>query len=222
MKIVKRNGSEVDFDKSKIMNALKRAYIAWGKKLPKNITLDYIVDLTSQQCFDGITVEEIQDELVENIEEFAPELAQVYSEYRYEKEILRNKNLPKLEKAIRDIVEEKASDVTKENSNRVTNEIATKMQLIGEETNKYAFNSDPDIQDIVDLHHKGIIHVHDTAYWAVDAVTNCSLLNIDDMLQNGTVINGVKITKPHSLQTASTIACQIASKVRKIQYGFPF
>lgn len=222
MKIIKRNGIEVDFNESKIMNALRKAYLAWGKKLPKNITLEYIVDLTVQHCFDGITVEEIQDELVENIEEFAPELAQVYSEYRYEKEVLRNKNLPKLEKAIKDIVEEKASDVTKENSNRVTNEIATKMQLIGEEANKYTFISDPDIQDIVDAHVKGIIHVHDTAYWAVDGVTNCALLNMRDVLLHGTVINGVLINRPHSLQVATTVLTQVASKVRKDQYGLPF
>lgn len=222
MNIIKRNGSRVPFNPSKIKSALTRAYNAWGGRLPKNVTLDYIVDLTVQNCFDGITVEEIQDELVKNIEEFVPDLAQVYSKYRAEKEELREYNMPKLEEAIRDIIEEKNSDVTRENSNRVTNEIATKMQLIGEETNKYVFKSDPDIQDIVKLHCKGILHVHDTAYWAIDGVTNCSLLNMKDILLNGTVINGVKINRPHSLQVATTITTQVASKVRKDQYGLPF
>lgn len=219
MQIIKRNGNKVNFDSNKIKLALTKAYNAWGGTFADDITLDDIVDEIVDECFEGITVEEIQDIVVEQLEKFAPELATIYSKYRAEREYNRAKNLPRLEKAIKDIVEEKTSDVTKENSNRVTSEIATKMQLIGEETNKYAFNSDPDIQDIVELHNKGAIHVHDTSYWAIDGVTNCSLLNIKDMLLNGTVINDVQITKPHSLQTASTIMCQIASKVRKDQYG---
>lgn len=217
MYVVKRNGSKAEFNSRKILAALKRAYESSDEELT-NAELEAIVNNTIQDCFDGISVEDIQDILVENIQKVSPQLAQLYSKYRSEREALRIKNIPKLTEAIKDIVEEKVSDVTKENSNRVTNEIATKMQLIGEEANKFLFLSDPDIKDVVSAHAKGAIHVHDTSYWGLPS-TNCHLWNMDDILQNGTVINGVQINKPHSLQVASTVLSQVLSKTRKDCYG---
>lgn len=217
MQIVKRNGKKAEFNPAKIKKAISAAFKAVGYKdylkVVKEITQD-----VSNECFDGITVEEIQDIVVRFLEVRNKDVALAYSTYRNKRSELRAKNSKYFYNAIKSIIEEKENDVTKENSNRVTNEIATKMQLIGEETCKNLFQTDPDIQDVVEAHNKGIIHVHDTAYWGLPS-TNCGLLGINDILQHGTVINGVQINKPHSLQVATTIITQVLSKVRKDQYG---
>lgn len=217
MQILKRDGSREEFDPSKIKTAIKKAFKATGYKGKSKDIQDIAADVASK-CFDGISVEEIQDLVVKHLEGSYRDVALNYSTYRNQKAELRAASSDKFYDAIKSIIEEKENDVTKENSNRVTNEIATKMQLIGEETCKNLFQTDPDIQDVVKAHNKGIIHVHDTAYWGLSA-TNCGLLNINDILQNGTVINGVQINKPHSLQVATTIITQVLSKVRKDQYG---
>lgn len=216
--ILKRNGALVPFRKSKIKNAIFKAKDACKDSKSTEDQLNEIIDKVCEDCYDGIKVEDIQDNIVQKLERIDPVLSRCYATYRSQQEALRMKNIPKFTKAIKEIVEEKDSDTTRENSNRVTNEIATKMQLIGEEANKYMFLSDPDMKEAVDLHSKGVLHVHDTSYWALPA-TNCSLLNIYDMLWNGTVINDVKIIRPHSLRVATTVATQIMNKVRKLQYG---
>lgn len=217
MDVIKRDGTKVKFNSKKIKKAIEKAKRAWGKTLRDNL-IDEIVTDVSLKCYDGITVEDIQDYVVEQLEANCPELATVYSGYRAKQEALRNANIKHFSENIKSIVEERVNDVTRENSNRITTEIATKMQLIGEETCKYEFQTDPDIQDVVILHNKGIIHVHDTAYWGLPS-TNCHLINFNDILQNGTVINGVHINKPHSLQVATTIVTQVLSKWRKDSYG---
>lgn len=216
--VIKRNGDKSVFNPKKIAKAINKAYKAWGKTLPDTALKEVVTDVTLK-CFDGITVEEIQDYVVSELELKCPSLATVYSTYRAKHEELRNANIKRFDDAINSITEEKINDVTRENSNRITTEIATKMQLIGEETCKFMnFQTDPDIKDVIKLHNKGVIHVHDTAYWGLPA-TNCHLINFQDILQNGTVINGVQINKPHSLQVAATIVTQVMSKWRKDSYG---
>lgn len=220
-KIIKRNGTEVDFDVSKIINAILRA--------------NDEVDVTDQLSFAQVTqiaqnienkadkmhralhVEEVQDMVEEGIvKEGAAELTRTYIRYRYKRELLRKQN--STDEQILSLIECNNEEVKQENSNKNPTIVSTQRDYMAGEVSKDISRRLLLPKDIVNAHDKGIIHMHDMDYHS-QHMHNCDLVNLEDMLQNGTVISGTMIEKPHSFATACNIATQIIAQVASSQYG---
>ena len=221
MKIIKRSGAEVPYDRTKISNAIRKAnaQVEDSQKLSfaqiESITDD--IEIACHTSGHALNVEDIQD-LVENgiMENKAFEVAKLYITYRFRHQLLRKENTT--DQQIMSLLEENNEEVKQENSNKNPTVVSVQRDYMAGEVSKdftRRFLLDP---DICRAHDEGIIHFHDADYFA-QHMHNCDLVNLEDMLQNGTVISGTKIDRPHSFSTACNIATQIIAQVASCQYG---
>ena len=221
MNVIKRSGEEVVFNAEKIENALKKANEA--TIISKQITLSDIKSIVHnviEQCNSlrrSVSVEEIQD-MVEDalMQNKAFTVAHNYITYRYERALVRKANTT--DKQILSLIGRYNEEVKQENSNKNPTVNSTQRDYMAGEVSKDITKRFLLPKDIYDAHEKGIIHFHDSDYFA-QPMYNCCLVNLEDMLQNGTVISGTTIEKPHSFATACNIATQIIAQVASNQYG---
>ena len=221
MRIIKRSGAEVDFDISKIISAIYKANAVVGEddKL-KKAQVDRIANTVENQCMSmnrAMSVEEIQDMVEDGImRENAYEVARRYITYRYVQSIKRKQNTT--DDKILALIECDNEEVKQENSNKNPTVASVQRDYMAGEVSKDLTERillDP---EVVEAHKTGILHFHDADYFA-QHMHNCDLVNLEDMLQNGTVISGTFIEKPHSFSTACNIATQIIAQVASSQYG---
>ncbi len=221
MKIIKRNGSEETFDRLKIKKAIASANSATsGRPELTDRQIDYITLVIEDYCMDAgraLSVEEIQ-ELVEThiILQGAPETAKRYIRYRFTRNLARVANTT--DNQILSLIECNNEEVKQENSNKNPTVNSVQRDYMAGEVSKDITNRILLPPDIVEAHKNGLIHFHDADYFA-QHMHNCDLVNLEDMLQNGTVISGTMIEKPHSFSTACNIATQIIAQVASSQYG---
>ena len=221
MKIIKRNGAEVVFDIEKIVSAISRANGAVEEKYRMTDTQIHriagSVELSCQEMGRSPAVEEIQD-LVEKaiMAHGAFEVAKQYITYRYTRSLVRRSNTT--DDRILTLIESNNEEVKQENANKNPTVNAVQRDYMAGEVSKDITKRILLPQDIVEAHEAGIIHFHDADYYA-QHMHNCDLVNLEDMLQNGTVISGTMIEKPHSFSTACNIATQIIAQVASNQYG---
>ena len=221
MKIIKRNGAEVIFDPAKIENAITKANEASEESVRmtplqiKRITQS--VAISCEEMGRSPSVEEIQD-LVEKaiMAHGAYEVAKCYITYRYNRSLMRQSNTT--DDRILTLIECNNEEVKQENANKNPTINAVQRDYMAGEVSKDITNRILLPREIVDAHNAGIIHFHDSDYYA-QHMHNCDLVNLEDMLQNGTVISGTLIEKPHSFSTACNIATQIIAQVASNQYG---
>ena len=221
MKIIKRNGTEVVFDLEKIRSAIARANLAVDE--PHRMTDTQIrrisesVALSCEEMGRSPAVEEIQD-LVEKaiMAHGAYEVAKQYITYRYTRSLVRKANTT--DDRILSLIECNNEEVKQENANKNPTINAVQRDYMAGEVSKDITRRILLPKDIVEAHEAGIIHFHDADYYA-QHMHNCDLVNLEDMLQNGTVISGTMIEKPHSFSTACNIATQIIAQVASNQYG---
>ncbi len=221
MKIIKRNGSEVTFDVSKIENAIRAANleVSATERLTEREIKFSSLNVTDE-CLEAghtVTVEEVQD-LVEDqlmaLDHF--EVARRYIIYRYVQNQKRQKNTT--DDKILSLIECNNEEVKQENSNKNPTVVSVQRDYMAGEVSKDLAMRKLLPSEIVDAHNEGIIHFHDSDYFA-QHMHNCDLINLEDMLQNGTVISGTLIERPHSFSTACNIATQIIAQVASCQYG---
>ncbi len=221
MTIIKRNGSEAEFDISKIVVAINKA----NETVDKSIRMTPIqiqrisenVVLACEQLGRSPSVEEVQD-LVEKqiMAHGAYEVAKSYITYRYVRALVRQSNTT--DDKILSLIECNNEEAKQENSNKNPVVNSTQRDYMAGEVSRDITNRLLLPKDIVDAHNEGIIHFHDSDYFA-QHMHNCDLINLEDMLQNGTVITGTLIERPHSFSTACNIATQIIAQVASNQYG---
>jgi len=219
MKIVKRDGTIGDDNAEKIRIAIQKANneVSRKERATKEQIEDiikYIVELDKPR----ILVEDIQDIIEEQlmaIEKF--KLAKKYITYRYTRELVRKANTT--DQSIKELIEGESEYWNNENSNKNAKVVTTQRDYLAGITSTDITRRFLLAEDIVKAHDEGIIHFHDADYFAQNALHNCDLINLEDMLQNGTNINGVMIEKPHKFLTAMTIATQIITAVTSSQYG---
>ncbi len=220
MKIIKRNGSEEIFDLNKIVSAVTKANASSEKSGLNDEQIKEIADYVEYKCNKlnrAISVEEIQD-LVEDqiMATGAFDLAKRYVRYRYQRSLIRKANTT--DNRILSLIECNNEDVKQENSNKNPTVNSVQRDYMAGEVSKDITKRLLLPQDIVEADKEGIIHFHDTDYFA-QHMHNCDLINLEDMLQNGTVISETLIEKPHSFSTACNIATQIIAQVASNQYG---
>ena len=221
MKIIKRNGAEVGFDITKIIIAITKANEAVeevDRMTPVQIQrIAESVELQCQKMNRAPTVEEIQD-MVEHyiMAHGAFEVAKHYITYRYTRSLVRKSNTT--DDKILSLIECNNEEAKQENSNKNPVVNSTQRDYMAGEVSRDLSERILLPQDIVEAHREGIIHFHDSDYYA-QHMHNCDLVNLEDMLQNGTVITGTLIEKPHSFATACNIATQIVAQVASNQYG---
>ena len=221
MKIIKRNGSEAIFDITKIIIAITKANDSVeeiDRMTPVQIQrIAESVELQCQKIGRAPTVEEIQD-MVEHyiMAHGAFEVAKHYITYRYTRSLVRKSNTT--DEKILTLIECNNEEAKQENSNKNPVVNSTQRDYMAGEVSRDRTERVLLPQDIVDAHREGIIHFHDSDYYA-QHMHNCDLVNLEDMLQNGTVITGTLIEKPHSFATACNIATQIVAQVASNQYG---
>jgi len=221
MKIIKRNGSEVTFEVEKIENAIRAANleVPEEQRLSER-SIKFAALNVTDECMEAghtVTVEEVQD-LVEDqlmaLDHF--EVARRYIIYRYVQARKRQKNTT--DDKILSLIECNNEEVKQENSNKNPTVVSVQRDYMAGEVSKDLAMRELLPADIVAAHNEGIIHFHDADYFA-QHMHNCDLINLDDMLQNGTVISGTLIERPHSFSTACNIATQIIAQVASCQYG---
>ena len=220
MKIIKRNGAEMDFDVKKIVNAVTKASnAAEGAHLTDEQIQDIssYVEFKCQKMNRAVSVEEIQD-MVENqiMATGAFEIARRYVRYRYQRTLVRKAN--STDNRILSLIECNNEEVKQENSNKNPTVNSVQCDYMAGEVSRDLTQRLLLPQDIVEADKAGIIHFHDSDYFA-QHMHNCDLVNLEDMLQNGTVISETLIEKPHSFSTACNIATQIIAQVASSQYG---
>ena len=221
MKIIKRNGSEATFDLVKIIAAVTKAnnVVAEDARMTP-MQIRRIAESVENSCLSmnrALSVEEIQD-LVEDqiMAHGAFEVAKNYITYRYTRTLVRKSNTT--DEKILSLIESNNEEVKQENSNKNPTVNAVQRDYMAGEVSKDLTARVLLPQDIVEAHNEGIIHFHDADYFA-QHMHNCDLVNLEDMLQNGTVISGTLIEKPHSFSTACNIATQIIAQIASNQYG---
>ena len=221
MKIIKRSGSEVTFDISKIMAAVSKANmeVVHSERLSEEQieTISNNVESICKEMNRSLSVEEIQD-LVENqimnLRAFA--VARKYITYRYKRALVRKSN--STDEQILSLLECNNEEVKQENSNKNPTVNSVQRDYMAGEVSKDITKRLLLPADIVDAHEQGLIHFHDADYFA-QHMHNCCLVNLEDMLQNGTVISETMIEKPHSFSTACNIATQAIAQIASSQYG---
>ena len=219
MKIIKRSGSEVTFDISKIMDAVSKANmeVVHSERLSEEQieTISNNVESICKEMNRSLSVEEIQD-LVENqIMNFrAFSVARKYITYRYKRALVRKSN--STDKQILSLLECNNEEVKQENSNKNPTVNSVQRDYMAGEVSKDITKRFLLPPDIVDAHEQGLIHFHDADYFA-QHMHNCCLVNLEDMLQNGTVISETMIEKPHSFSTACNIATQVIAQIASSQ-----
>lgn len=220
MIVMKRNGQEDQYTKGKIHNAIDKAVndvMDSGDNYSLADTITNRLDARYRKRKRALSVEEIQDDVeTELMKEQAYEVAKAYIRYRHEHELMRNGNV--IDGKIMSIVDGVNEEVIQENSNKNPTILSTQRDYIAGEVSKEISNRLLIPEDIRKAHDEGLIHFHDSDYF-VQRMHNCCLVNLEDMLQNGTVISGTMIEKPHSFSTACNIATQIIAQVASCQYG---
>lgn len=215
--VVKRDGTHVPFDKTKIHNAIKRAADECDA-----LSVGSLDNLTNEvvercNCAENLTVENIQDMVEETLmAEGLSEIARHYIKYRQNKDIVRASQ--KTDDEILALVDCRNEEANEENSNKNPTLVSTQRDYIAGIVSKDIARRRLLPEDVVKAHDAGLIHVHDMDY-TLQRIHNCDLVNLDDMLQNGTMIGGAVIEKPHSFSTACNIACQIALSVASCSFG---
>ena len=219
MKIVKRDGHIVDYDPEKIRIAIGKANNeVRGKEKASKDEIEEIIKYIEELNKKRILVEDIQDIIEEKLMEFDKyQLAKKYITYRYTRELVRKANTT--DQTIKELIEGENEYWNNENSNKNAELVTTQRDYLAGITSTDITRRFLLPEEIVKAHDEGIIHFHDADYFAQNALHNCELINLDDMLQNGTVINGVMIEKPHRFITAATIATQIILAVTSSSYG---
>ncbi len=219
MKIIKRDGTFVDFEPEKIENAINKANAEVDEEERvsetqiKNI-VRYIEKLNKKR----ILVEDVQDIIEKRIMALGKyELAKKYITYRYTRELVRKANTT--DRTIKELINGESEYWNTENSNKNAKVVTVQRDYLAGITSTDITRRFLLPEDIVKAHDSGIIHFHDADYFAQNALHNCDLINLEDMLQNGTNINGVMIEKPHRFLTAMTIATQLITAVSSSQYG---
>ena len=221
MRIIKRNGAEESFNREKIVAAITKANDQVSRQVQLTpVQINRIADAVVLNCRDlgrTPTVEEIQD-MVENqiMAHGAFELAKAYITYRYTRSLIRKSNTT--DERILSLIECNNEEAKQENANKNPIVNSTQRDYIAGEVSRDLTDRILLPKDIVDAHNEGIIHFHDSDYYA-QHMHNCDLVNLEDMLQNGTVITGTLIERPHSFSTACNIATQIIAQVASNQYG---
>ena len=217
--VIKRNGDKVPFNKDKICNAVLKAYEEVYPYYKTNQTdAETITDFVSNKIYfmGEITVEQIQD-IVENaLIEYDGIVAKAYITYRYRRMLARTMN--NTDDTILSLIDCANEEIKEENSNKNPTLLPTQRDYMAGTVSKDLTNRVLLPDDIVKAHNDGLIHFHDSDYF-VQHMSNCCLVNLEDMLQNGTVISGTMIEKPHSFATACTITTQIIAQVASNQYG---
>ena len=221
MKIIKRNGTEAVFDSSKISTAIRKANneVVESERLTEE-QIERITLEIEKECLNlgrAAGVEEIQDMVEDRImAERAFSVARKYITYRYQRALVRKAN--STDDKIMSLIECSNEEVKQENSNKNPTVNSVQRDYMAGEVSKDITKRILLPKDIVDAHEQGIIHFHDADYFA-QHMHNCDLVNLEDMLQNGTVISGTLIEKPHTFSTACNIATQIIAQVASSQYG---
>ena len=221
MKLIKRNGAEVTFDRSKIAAAVRAANLAVEEKHRiSEVDIENIALAVENICLSlgrSVGVEEVQDLVEREIMKLgAFDLAKAYITYRYKRELVRKSNTT--DDKIMSLIECNNEEVKQENANKNPTVNSVQRDYMAGEVSKDITRRILLPEDIVKAHEEGIIHFHDADYFA-QHMHNCDLVNLEDMLQNGTVISGTMIEKPHSFSTACNIATQIIAQVASNQYG---
>ena len=221
MNVIKRNGQTQEFDRKKISDAVCAAFLEIDGKLDgatKQIAyriskdIEKIVDELGQ-----LSVEEIQDIVEEKLmASKRKDVARAYVRYRYSRELERQR---KNDATILNMVQGMDEYWSKENSNKNAELVTVQRDYLAGITSTDIAKNYIFPKDVIKAHEKGIVHQHDMDYMAQNTLHNCELINLEDMLQNGTVVNNVKINKPHRLSTAMTIATQIMASVAANSYG---
>ncbi len=221
MKIIKRDGSEMEFDRSKIEAAILKANESVGgeeRVIPEQARM--IACTVEQYCCGlkrAMSVEEIQDQVENHLMALGKyNLARRYITYRYTHALMRKSNTT--DKQILSLIECNNEEVKQENANKNPTVNSVQRDYMAGEVSKDITKRILLPQEIVEAHDAGLIHFHDADYFA-QHMHNCDLVNLEDMLQNGTVISGTKIERPHSFSTACNIATQIIAQVASNQYG---
>ena len=220
MRIIKRNGSEEDFNIEKIINAVKKANGSGEHKFLTDEQIEDVADYVEYKCNKirrAVSVEEIQDMVEDQLmAKGAFELARRYVRYRYNRSLVRKANTT--DNRILSLIECNNEEVKQENSNKNPTVNSVQRDYMAGEVSRDLTRRMLLPADIVEADKEGIIHFHDSDYFA-QHMHNCDLVNLEDMLQNGTVISGTLIEKPHSFSTACNIATQIIAQVASCQYG---
>lgn len=218
MKVIKRDGTIVPYDLEKISIAISGAFLDFDEEFDDISVLNSIDDELHSRGENLIDIEDIQDLVEDTLLNFRyRQEAKAYIKYRYKRDLLRKANTT--DKSIKELLNGDSEFWNKENSNKNAKWVTTQRDYIAGITSKDIARRFIFPKEVIEAHDEGIIHVHDMDYAAQNTLSNCCLINLDDMLQNGTVINGVTINKPHRLATAMTIATQIIAAVASSQYG---
>ena len=221
--IMKRDGRTKLYDQRRIINAIHAAYLEYCAAKDEYVQVDMGSCLSSiftridNLDEDPINVETIQDIVVEELYETNYELAECYNDYRIKRSVYRNSKNELLD-AVAGLLDFTNEDILTENSNKQAQLVSTQRDLMAGEVSKYISRTKLIPQHLIKAHDNGEIKIHDLDYF-LNSSYNCELVNLDDMLQNGTVINKKMIEKPKSLRTAMTIVTQIAAQVASCTYG---
>ncbi|MBO5328402.1 MAG: anaerobic ribonucleoside-triphosphate reductase [Clostridia bacterium] len=218
MKVIKRDGSTVDFDRTKITVAISKANLAVDEEdRISNIQIEGIVDEIASKHKKRLLVEDIQDMVEEKLMQMQKyQLMKAYILYRYERALVRKANTT--DESILSLIKNANKEVMEENSNKNARTASTQRDLIAGEVSKDLTRRILLPEYISKAHDEGAIHFHDADYF-LQPIFNCCLVNIKDMLENGTVMNGKMIESPKSFQVACTIVTQIIASVASSQYG---
>ena len=220
MRIIKRNGSEEDFNIEKIINAVKKANGSGEHKFLTDEQIEDVADYVEYKCNKirrAVSVEEVQDMVEDQLmAKGAFELARRYVRYRYNRSLVRKANTT--DNRILSLIECNNEEVKQENSNKNPTVNSVQRDYMAGEVSRDLTRRMLLPADIVEADKEGIIHFHDSDYFA-QHMHNCDLVNLEDMLQNGTVISDTLIERPHSFSTACNIATQIIAQVASNQYG---
>lgn len=218
--IRKRDGQLVKFNENRITQAITKAFIAEGRDIM--IDLERTIDEIAENIFsitkerEIVEVEEIQDLVIEELVNLDKDIADAYIEYREERTKTRGNTT---DRTIAEVLDNSNEYWKTENSNKDSKIVTTQRDYLAGVTSTDIVRRKLLPKDVVEAHDTGIIHFHDMDYFAQLALTNCELVNLEDMLQNGTVMNGVMIDKPKRFLTAMTIATQIILGVTSSTYG---
>ena len=216
--VIKRDGRKVPYDPSKIENAVRKANESIEDGKISEIQIKNIVKYIENLDCEVMSVEEIQDFVERRLVEIDKyELAKSYITYRYTRELVRKANTTDLQ--IKELIEGDSEYWNSENSNKNAKVVTTQRDYLAGITSTDITRRFLLPKEIVEAHDEGLIHFHDADYFAQNALHNCDLINLEDMLQNGSNINGVMIEKPHRFLTAMTIATQMITAVSSSQYG---
>ena len=219
MKIIKRDGTIVEFDAEKIRIAIGKANNeVYDEEKATEEEINSIIKHIEKLRKKRMLVEDIQDIIEEKLMEFNKySLAKKYITYRYTRELVRKANTT--DQSIKELIDGESEYWNTENSNKNAKVVTTQRDYLAGITSTDITRRFLLPEDIVKAHDEGVIHFHDADYFAQNALHNCDLINLEDMLQNGTNINGVMIEKPHRFITAMTIATQLITAVASSQYG---